>query len=85
MAVQLYTSVSLNSKGQQSPTLSRNASVAVPSPVLRSLSNAAALRSTLSTSNPADFVDITFRCDSWDKVIAARLILLYDKAFLVTM
>jgi hypothetical protein len=61
MATQLYKTVSLSSKGVQNPKLARNISVAVPSPVLRSLTNANALRSTISTAKTADFVDITFR------------------------
>ncbi len=72
MAVQLHTTVSLSSKGVQNPKLARNASVAVPSPVLRTLTNTKALNSALSTAKTADFVDITFRSRQQTSMIRSR-------------
>lgn len=61
MAAPLYKTVSLSNQGLRNPKLARNASVAVPSPVLRSLSNLQALRSTVSAADTSEFIDITFR------------------------
>lgn len=64
MPIQLDKRVSLSSQGVRNPKLALSASVAVPTPVLRSLSHLPAntLKSASSVSkNAAGLVDITFR------------------------